>query len=43
MGGKVYMKKYNNIFFNIWEIHTPTTGKAHPKLVHRSDNLNRVI
>jgi len=35
--------KENNIFFNIWEIHIPTTGKAHPKLVHRPDNLNRVI
>lgn len=33
----------NNIEFKIWELHIPTTGKAHPMLVHRPDNLNKVL
>jgi FkbM family methyltransferase len=33
----------NNIEFNIWELHIPTVGKAHPKLAYRPDNLNKVL
>lgn len=33
----------NDIRFNIWELHIPTTGKAHPMLVERPHNLRNVL
>lgn len=33
----------NHVYFNIWEIHIPTVGKAHPKLAYRPSNLGEVI
>lgn len=33
----------NNIRFNIWELHIPTVGKAHPKLAYRPRNLKDVL
>ena len=33
----------NNIQFNIWELHIPTVGKAHPDLVYRPKNLAEVL
>jgi FkbM family methyltransferase len=34
---------FNNIIFNIWELHIPTLGKSHPKLAYRPKNLRDVL
>jgi FkbM family methyltransferase len=44
LADKIYKHLHdNNIVFNIWEMHIPTLGKAHPNLANRPANLTEVI